>query len=474
MYLTGELITDRKDKDMRKSEERHITGKTPKLTVTKNIIKYIFVFIISLIFTQALRSPASAIFFIFILLLPPIMLLYLVTANIFIKAKTNTQEVTIIKKTPYKFSFALCNEFIIPYPFIDAYVRLPQINNVRTNIRKVYLTLLPRNTYLFSNTVQFRFRGTYEMGIDYIYVYDLLRIFRMKIKIDRSINIYAIPRKLILNKEGQGAISDSETTTKKALTSFEKVDISDTRQYRTGDSLKSIHWKLSSKADDFIVRDYETGSSKETYIYIDLSSPYPYSPNDDEINNNSEEERIKKLSEYNKANEPNDDSFYEDMNEYCADGVVDLAIGAVLRELNNGNKCSLFWFDNRSKSGVCAYSLANIEDFLVIYNFFSTAPLVQKEKNLPALCKSIKASESTKQIYITSAIGKESIVGICNCATVNDSVNVETKDVIIYNPIERYKYKKERKKYIQSCKKELAEHGISLIEGSLFSSDYSV
>ncbi len=459
---------------MRRSEERHITGKTPKLTVTKNIIGYIVIFIFALIFTQSLRSPVSTIFFIFIISLPFIMLLYLLSADFFIKSKNPADDVTILKKTPYKFNFTLSNEFFIPYPFIDAYVILPQINNVRTNIRKVYLSLLPKNIYTFTNTVSFRFRGTYEMGIDYIYVYDLFRIFRMKIKIDKSIKIFVIPRKLILDTHGQGAISDSETTTKKSLTSFEKIDVSDTRQYQLGDSLKSIHWKLSTKSEDFIVRDYETGSSKETHIYVDLSSPYPHNPPSyKEKNRQPTTIDSQRALEYIDANEPLNDSFYEDMNEYCADGVVELAIGAVLRELHSDNKCSLFWFDSRNGKGICAYTLSNIDDFLMIYNFFSTAPLVPKEKNLLMLCSTVKSAQSTKQIYITSAIDKDSVGDLCKCTKLTDSVNVDTKDVIVYSAIERYKNRKERSKYIQGCQKELSEHGLRLIIGNLSLSEYT-
>jgi len=404
------------------------------------------------------------------------LLLYVLSAEWFIKAQTISNDVTVLKKTPYKYKFTINNQSILPYPFIDVYLRLPQVNNVRTNIRKAYLSLLPKNTYCFNNTVQFRFRGTYDMGIDYIYVYDFLRLFRLKIRIDKTINIYVIPRKLILDENGNGAISDSETVLKKSLISFDKLDVSDVRNYRAGDSLKSIHWKLSSKSEDFIVRDYDTGSSKETYIYIDLSSQYPHSPavlSDSKKrnkasstkNNAIEQEDI--FFENDDAFKPLDNTFYEDMNEYCADGVIELTIAAILRELKNGNKCSLFWYDSRSKNGIYAYTLSTTDDFMTIYNLFSTAPLTSKEYNLNKLCSKVNSSQSTKQIYITSAIDKKSVKELCNCAKAADNLNVNTPEVILYNPAEKYKQAKARSAYIQNCRKQFSQYGINLIIGNL-------
>ena len=90
--------------------------------------------------------------------------------------------------------------------------------------------------------------------------------------------VSVLPRRLVMGEGEESAVSDSARESKKDPKSYEKIEISDIREYVTGDPLKSIHWKLSSKAEDFLVRDYDTGSSKKTLIFCDLSARFPTEP----------------------------------------------------------------------------------------------------------------------------------------------------------------------------------------------------
>src|SRR5690606_32678836 len=49
-------------------------------------------------------------------------------------------------------------------------------------------------------------------------------------------------------------------------------NISDIREYRFGDALKKIHWKLSSKVQELLVKNYETDTQPEILLFIETSS----------------------------------------------------------------------------------------------------------------------------------------------------------------------------------------------------------
>ena len=84
-----------------------------------------------------------------------------------------------------------------------------------------------------------------------------------------------IPRKLPLPEPQTDASADSSRRTKRSPTSPERLEVADIREYRDGDTLKSVHWKLSSKSDELIVRDYNAGVSDFTLILCDMSAHFP-------------------------------------------------------------------------------------------------------------------------------------------------------------------------------------------------------
>lgn len=510
-------------------EKTKTAGKDRRLKLTKYFRIYILIFFVSVIFTQALRSRISNLFFIFVFLLPWVMLLYLSGAWAFLKFQMLSESETIEKNCPYTYKIRLLNESVIPYPFVEARLFLPQKNSVRCSVRSVHMTMSPLADYTVNNTVTFRFRGTYEIGVDCVYVYDFFRIFRLRLDIGTTEKVSVLPRKLILDVSTANAVSDSAKKTQKSLTSYEKIEISDIREYRSGDPLKSIHWKLSSKSEDFLVRDYDTGSSKESFVFCDMSASFPNeapgkeppksdktdkkvskndkndkkkprtSPDVREISDEelaeqtksraeaiekgkrrrraakaAKENRIELAEAHEKIAEKNVDvaelaepAFYDDMNEYCADGIVELTVSCVLRELRGGSVCTLVWFDERSPSGVYCFTLRSKDDFDAIFKLFATSPLCGTENSVARLSGMMKDTQDVKQIFVTSSITPEAVRDLCDMPSVADGAVSGAAEVILYDPEERFANPAERKNYIESCRGQLAAKGLRLTVGRL-------
>ncbi len=428
--------------------------------LTKNSAIYAGVLLASLIFTQALRSTLSNIFFVFTLLLPIIMGIYLLLARATLSVYRVSSSSTVEKNKPYTYQFKLSNSGIFPYPFIEAFMLLPQEDMVRTTERCVWLSMPPVSTYDVKNTVSFHYRGTYEVGVKSFYVYDLFRLFRMRIRFEDYDTVYVVPRCLYIRDSRTRATADESDTMKKVGFSYDRVEISDIREYRRGDSLKSIHWKLSSKSEEFVVRDYDSGTSRRTFIFADMSARFPEQlPAKD-----GEDKREAQASDYSELAKP---EYYDDMNEYCADGVCELTVATVLRELRNGNTCSLFWFDSRTEGGACGYTIRGMEDFAIVFRMFATAPLSPRRNNLRRLTSMVKDTQNIKLLFVTSAIDAEAVAEYTAIAEVADGVSSGAAEVILYNPYERFLYRHERKIYFESCREELSSHGLKLTEGKL-------
>ena len=524
----------------------------PAFTVTPRFSSYIILFVVSLVFTQALLSKVSNIFFWFIFLLPVVLLVYTLLSKHALSVSMISDSVTTEKNTPYTYEFRIDNRSILALPFIEAQVSIPQSNAVRCTERTVRLSMAPLTSYHMKNTVSFRFRGTYDIGVKCFYVYDFFRIFRIRIDVENLTTVYVLPRRLTLEETSAHSVSDDTARTVRSPLVVDKLEVSDIRDYRNGDSLKSIHWKLSSKSETFIVKDYNTGTSNQTVVFCDLTPHFPDEPPKSREEAAEGEDGQKKLTHREKraerkaakkarreeaklsadrkrknkriketaetvalsdealqarldqrnavaesldaknnnrshgvnaaakaaaeaaaetAEETVDvhelatPAFYEDMNEYLADGVVELTIASVLAELRKGHEVLLLWFDRRSDTGVFAYPLRGADQFENIYHLFATAPLCAPDRKVTSLTAMISDIQSAKQLYVVSTMDTAMISDLCALPGVSDAGSFGSAEVVLYNPEERFRYPKDRALYIEGCREQLAASGLSLTAG---------
>ncbi len=521
----------------------------PSFTVTPRFSTYIVLLIVSLVFTQALLSKVSNIFFWFMFLLPIALCIYTLLCRHALSVSMLSDTVTTEKNTPYTYEFRIDNHSILALPFVEALVSIPQSNSVRCTERTVRLSMAPMTGYHMKNTVRFRFRGTYDIGVRCFYIYDFFRLFRARVDVENLTTIYVMPRRLTLDDTLAQAISDSTVRTVRSPLVVDKLEVSDIRDYQNGDSLKSIHWKLSSKSENFIVKDYNTGTSNQTVVFCDLTPHFPDEPprpkTPEEIaaeanagkskkqlraekkaqkkaekEAKAAEERAKsdrrakqkRIKESKDTHAISDEALqerldqraaaaeaidakngntnapaagaatitvetvdvhelatptaYEDMNEYLADGVVELTIASVLAELRQGHEVLLLWFDRRSDTGVFAYPLRGADEFENIYHLFATAPLCAPDRKVTSLAAMLSDIQSAKQMFVISTLDAGMLTDLAALPGVSDAGSFGSAEVVLYNPEERFKHPRERSAYLEGCREQLAATGLSLTAGS--------
>ena len=470
------------------------------ISVTWRFWLWAAIWIAALIFTQALRAPASSIFFGFVSIIPWASLVYALVSKAALKIYMLSDTTITEKNKPFTYEFRLINEAILPYPFIDAYIKLPRRSSVRTTERCVRVGMAPMSNYTVKGTVKFRFRGTYEIGVTSFYVYDFFRIFRVRSQMNTFSTIYVLPRKLTLDTGDAFSVSDSAMRTVKAPYVYDKLEVSDIRDYMPGDSLKSIHWKLSSKSEEFIVNDYNTGSADISYIFCDMSAHFPDDAPEKPFVNSFEQapeapaaesaeeapveveeieepevvkteeapekksKKKKKKGEFAEPQKPDihaliNDEAYEDMNEYCADGAIELTIAVILRELRSGRDVSLMWYDDRSEIGAFCFDLHTVEDFDLIFRLFASAPTVHSSKKISRLAASAGDTKDSKVMVVLPVLDDEVVDDVCEIPRVTE--------IIAYSAEERFLYPELRRAFIDHCREQFSARGIKLIDGKL-------
>ena len=232
--------------------------------------------------TQLLKNPASAVFFWFMVLVLPVSFLAMIISYACVQVYVFTDRSAAEKLSPVQYEVRIINSSPLPIPFAKAITVLPQESGVRCVKECLVLSLPPFGGYSVKTDVRFRYRGKYEIGVAEVYIYDPLRIFRIRKKINNYSNVTVLPRTLETDFGEQRAVSDFPSPAASSISTREAAETANIREYRAGDPLKSIHWKLSSKSEEMQVRDFNTNDDRQTYILIDFAAPTPPPESDGE------------------------------------------------------------------------------------------------------------------------------------------------------------------------------------------------
>ena len=122
-----------------------------------------------------------------------------------------------------------------------------------------------------------RYRGVYKVGLRYVYTHDLFGLFRLRRRLNKGVNIVALPRivdmahfplsmNLLTQAHSRFDIKDEDYAT-----------ISDIRPYLPTDSIKRVHWKLTAKRNEWLVKNFQSNAlNKVTMLLDSLQLPLAY------------------------------------------------------------------------------------------------------------------------------------------------------------------------------------------------------
>jgi uncharacterized protein (DUF58 family) len=114
--------------------------------------------------------------------------------------------------------------------------------------------------------------GVYSVKIEKIHAWDFMHFYATVKKEVKEKNISVLPEryKAVALKPDRFVIENSDTqeSTKKGS---DYPEVKDVREYIPGDSLKNIHWKLSSKKETLMVKEHINLASDCIVVVIELT-----------------------------------------------------------------------------------------------------------------------------------------------------------------------------------------------------------
>lgn len=237
--------------------------------MTRNRILYLLFFLGCVIFSAAYRSRISAVLLVAAAIYPLLALALAAISLYTLTVSFSEKHAVYDKNEQFELPVVLHNNFIFPYAPAELDCLLPDNDTGLFLHKQIYVSVGPLKRMRIFVPCMHRYRGAYTAQIMRLSVYDPLKIIRLTRRLQAKTELVILPRKLMLSELGfifggeQGAVPEHHR-------SGDKEDLSHVREYMTGDIMQLIHWKLSAKLDEMMVKQYDTTGDRRSVLLCDL------------------------------------------------------------------------------------------------------------------------------------------------------------------------------------------------------------
>lgn len=299
----------------------------------------------------------------------------------YIAFKINYKKIKIyIDNIPYsvgrnnEIQFDICVDNKSWYPFGNIVAKIDIENGFYKNDKEYQVSL--SNSIKKIRQVKWSFESNYAGNISVcvseIEIQDAMFLFKKEIKTndEHIVRVFSEGNEL---KFDNMTFMDMQAGEEEAdyVKGTDVTEISNVREYNQGDTLQSIHWKLTARKNEYMVKEYAMPLSSNVRLFVDIY--------------------------YNKELPEQLDEIIEAF----------LAVGQSLIKLNK--KFDAIWYDKKNTQ-MCVKQVCTNEDLTnILYEIFFCSPSVEVRENYNEYKKMFSEGESC--IFITGESSEKEIIG---------------------------------------------------------------
>lgn len=217
-------------------------------------------------------DPLSLILLAAAVLLPLIMFITGLISKLGTKIDISVERTVLDIGTPVKFKVSVKNKTI--FPCVNIKIPIVMKNDFCSDVNKqnifVSASALKENKYEFE--IKSEHCGDVTFSFDKIYFYDPLKIWKFKKKIKKSFSVMFIPQTQFIEASldlNSGIMMESDVFSKNKP-GDDPSEVFKIREYQGGDKFNRIHWKLSTKSDNLLVKEYSLPINQAVLLLIEF------------------------------------------------------------------------------------------------------------------------------------------------------------------------------------------------------------
>ncbi len=235
----------------------------------KFTIAPVFMFLLSFaLFVGGLVPYYLFYIFILVVLIP---LIHNIITLIRIDGQVKIPEGSLYTKDEIDIEYRVENNSRLSIPYLEIDSSITRLLTGRKP-EKTVLSLRPKSGFTNKERIKLNKRGYYPLGQINVNIRDVFNFYSFQKSITSNASLLVYPEIINLTSLKITAnFKSGELLTEKSLYQ-DHSNINTLRDYRQGDPIKSIHWKLTAKKDSPIVKEYEHRVDTNTMIFLDNES----------------------------------------------------------------------------------------------------------------------------------------------------------------------------------------------------------
>lgn len=164
------------------------------------------------------------------------------------------------------------NKGIFPANHIECVVRCENIVFGISDRKSIHISAPAKGVEEFMLPISSRYCGRIDLFVEKSRVYDWFDLTYRSIKANKEGCYYSYPEEKFqpLEKIKDG-ISEGEEVTYKHVVGNDVSEILQIREYRQGDNIKNIHWKLSAKSDKVLIKELDCPNDNSILVLFDYA-----------------------------------------------------------------------------------------------------------------------------------------------------------------------------------------------------------
>lgn len=231
---------------------------------------FIFIFIILLAFMLFVGGLAPYYLFYIFLLTLIVPLIHSLLATIKIQGTISIPKASFYVGNKVDIGYSIENKSKFSIPYIE--IRSNISNVLTASVRKnTVLSLRPQSSFTRKDTIILNKRGHYQLGDISIITRDIFGFYSFQKTIAKRTSLLVYPKiRELSSLKIIASYQPGELLTHNSI--FEdRTNISSLRDYQEGDPIKTIHWKLSAKKDQPIVKSFENRVDTNVIVFLESS-----------------------------------------------------------------------------------------------------------------------------------------------------------------------------------------------------------
>ena len=247
----------------------------------QNRILYIVMILLSIITLAISGSHGSFVMLMTLIILPIVSFAFLLVVRRNLRCSQELSSSFIMKGESATYTATIwCEYSHLAFAFAGvAFSPLPKslvISNERSTLDSPLLKktaaafeLFGKNRTIFSREIKGCYRTVCAVGTDCIELYDFLRIFKIRKTMTNNPMLIVCPDIVPFSDELFASAPSQESGISRRASVEDYSAVTDTRKYEYSDSMKRIHWKLSAKKNELLIKNYDHTNTMVAAIIID-------------------------------------------------------------------------------------------------------------------------------------------------------------------------------------------------------------